>query len=410
MLRSITTTAVILTVALTSDIASAQTLRNADEPAEFPPSSFSGRQYVDSRGCVYVRAGFDGAVTWVPRVSRQRQVLCGFQPTFASNARPDAPVVPDSTQVASTRVPPQQTPAQTTATPPPRQSGSARGAPPPTTTPTPTRVVSAPPVRTKPPAKPRPVAPPVVTKPPVKTAPPPARVATGGCPGASPLSQQYLNNSKYPVRCGPQGTHPGAYATRGGAGAGVSVKPAPEIAPPPGYRAAFNDDRFNPHRGQQTRSGFQQMRLVWTSGVPRRLVDQNSGRDVTAHFPNLRFPFVSMKQQSAYVKQHGWPAESGQRRVVVATKNTPPATTGTRSAAPGGHKYVQVGAFTVPSNAQNSAARLQRLGLPVRIGSYQRSGKTFRVVLAGPFGSASALNQALGAARRAGFSDAFTRK
>lgn len=50
----------------------AQSLRNAGEPAEFPPSSYKGTQYVDSRGCVYVRAGISGNVSWIPRVSRSR--------------------------------------------------------------------------------------------------------------------------------------------------------------------------------------------------------------------------------------------------------------------------------------------------------------------------------------------------
>lgn len=57
-------------------------------PAEEPPSSYKGTQYVDSTGCVYIRAGTAGNVTWVPRVTRDRQPVCGYQPSLAASVRP----------------------------------------------------------------------------------------------------------------------------------------------------------------------------------------------------------------------------------------------------------------------------------------------------------------------------------
>ena len=104
MAHKLTLTAAVLSLMVGSGAGWAQSLAEADEPAEFPPASFTGSQYVDSRGCVYVRAGFDDAVTWVPRVSRSRQVLCGFTPTFA-NARtpePEPEVVTASSNPART--------------------------------------------------------------------------------------------------------------------------------------------------------------------------------------------------------------------------------------------------------------------------------------------------------------------
>ena len=68
--------------------AEAQTLRRDQGPVNFPPASFKGTQFVDNEGCVYIRAGFEGAVNWVPRVTRGRRLICGQKPTFAARAAP----------------------------------------------------------------------------------------------------------------------------------------------------------------------------------------------------------------------------------------------------------------------------------------------------------------------------------
>jgi predicted small lipoprotein YifL len=82
-------------------------------PAELPPADFAGRQYVDSSGCVFVRAEVNGAVTWAPRLNRDRTPLCGYRPSLAAGfgqtagnlpeIRPDAPpVIVDSATVVET--------------------------------------------------------------------------------------------------------------------------------------------------------------------------------------------------------------------------------------------------------------------------------------------------------------------
>ncbi len=360
--------------------ADAQNLRNADEPAEFPPESFTGRQYVDSRGCVYIRAGFDGAVTWVPRVDRGRNVVCGFQPTQTGPRT--VPTVADA---------PVTTPA-----PVPRTVVAA-----PAPVPAPAPIVTAPP-------------PTATTTATVRVVPRAGSTATTTvCPGVSGVSAAYMQPSNgLPVRCGPQAESP--YG-RSNPGSG-SIE---DLSPPPGYRTVdFGDDRLNPDRGVQTLDGWTQMSLVWTQTVPRRLIDVSTGQDVTGKYPTLQYPFTTLQQQRI-AAETGAPVKlvlpNGDVARAVVVSGPAPTVTETRistksvepgSAAPASSPFVQAGRYTDDAAARAAVLRLQQAGLPVKIGKGTSNGKPFQIVVAGPYTTEAALQAGLSAVRALGFSDA----
>ncbi|MCA3451978.1 MAG: SPOR domain-containing protein [Rhodobacter sp.] len=66
--------------------AMAQQSPNPQGPAELPPESFADVQYVDSTGCVFLRAGLNGKVMWIPRVTKDGRPLCGYAPSLAASA------------------------------------------------------------------------------------------------------------------------------------------------------------------------------------------------------------------------------------------------------------------------------------------------------------------------------------
>ncbi|MBT3466014.1 MAG: SPOR domain-containing protein [Rhodobacteraceae bacterium] len=70
-------------------------------------------------------------------------------------------------------------------------------------------------------------------------------------------------------------------------------------------------------------------------------------------------------------------------------------------------QYVQVGTYNQQYSAQTVAERFQRMGLPVRIGIYTRVGATYRMVIAGPFGSN--INAVLSKLRASGYHKASLR-
>jgi hypothetical protein len=421
------------------------------QPKEYPPASYKGKQFVDSSGCVFIRAGIDGNVTWVPRVSRKRQGVCGFKPSnIGSAVASPAPQTSAPVQITLNDQPAQIAPSVT-----PLASVQPR--------PVPTQIRRAQPVvRQTAPQVARQTAPRVVVAAPapviVAAAPTPS-LRGGTCPGRSALSQQYSGGSGYAVRCGPQtqpivgpGIATPTYQVpsnlarqygSGGYGAGTAaVSPNTRIVPkhvainrintfnnvqvPHGYKPVWDDDRLNPKRAEQNLAGRSQMLLIWTNTVPRRLINQSTGRDVTAQMP-LVYPYTSIPQQRRELGEVTLTTHNGQlvKRIVRNSGSAPIVRTPTYSsrsaakpAAPapapraqiqnGGSTYVQVGLFQNSANAQQSAQRIAGMGMGARIGKSTRGGKTYLSVQAGPFAQSSAAG-AVGKLRSVGFKDAYIR-
>jgi len=62
-------------------MASALQARDTYSPAERPPAGYGGQQYVDSEGCLFMRAGHGGQTVWIPRVTRAGVPMCGYPPS-----------------------------------------------------------------------------------------------------------------------------------------------------------------------------------------------------------------------------------------------------------------------------------------------------------------------------------------
>lgn len=307
-------TVVVLMAAVSVGTASARSLRNAGEPAEFPPRSYNGKQYVDSKGCVFVRAGMGGNVTWVPRISQKRQQICRQTPTFAKARPPELPVIADVAPVvkAPAAAPKRvlRAPVKAVVRPPAKPVvRAAVVAPAPTSINVVRRVV-----------KPRIYRNPTVSAPIAIVAPPLTQTRKvivrstypslqARCKSANYYSRLYGTTTALSGRCAPQVKLAGPVLagpvigsprtkirriavprpTRAVAIVAASVRHvdydqkivhlAPRVKPPKGYISVWKDGRLNPNRARGTVAGKAQMDMVWTTTVPRRLIAVSTNQD-----------------------------------------------------------------------------------------------------------------------------------
>lgn len=358
-------------------------------PAEVPSSSYTGDQYIDSRGCVFVRVGFGAATEWVPRVGRDRNQVCGQTPTSGvARTQPDLTAENGVTVIG----------------------GAAPVAAAPAPAPAPTPAPTAPVI----------VAAPVVAAPQVPAArPAPVTVqapqATTGCPDLPAAHQPYFTGEG--VRCGPQAHFPGTPGPQSSLG-GAAAEPRTGTprsfalsAPPPGYEVAWDDGRLNPYRGLGTPTGQAQMEQVWTNTVPRRLASVPITRGTQVLTRRQAAAAALAARTAAETPATGALVSAGTRstrsRVPLAAEPTAPVANEVRVGA--GHRHVLAGTFRGEGDASNAYQRLAATGLPARIGRVERQGQTLFVVMAGPYDDPQSLGRALVQARGAGFSGAITR-
>lgn len=358
----------------------AQSTAEIGGPRERPPAGYEGQQFVDSRGCVFLRAGLGGVVNWVPRVDRDRKPMCGYPPTFGA-AEVAAVEVPEAEPVVKPVAKP--TVVKVAAEPPPAAY-------------VPAPVVAAKPVE----AKPAPVA--VAGLGAEVLRPSGPGVMKVGCRASVPvpLRLRLTNGGSVIVCTKGDGTLEGIQAPVYPAGVGASLSglvplgqesgigkgvPGARVAQPvaevpKGYKAAWKDDRLNPLRGVGTAEGQAAQDQMWSRDLPP----------------------VALVEEGVTLAAKDAPAV---KRVTASSMSSPApvAVAGT------GRIFVQVGSFGLPANAEGAAARLAALGLPVAHFSGAIKGQAVQVVLAGPFSSADEAQAALRAARAAGFADAFLR-
>ncbi|MFW2588736.1 SPOR domain-containing protein [Sagittula sp. SSi028] len=415
----------------------------SDLPVNFPPASFDGSQFVDNAGCVFVRAGFDGNVTWVPRVTRARTHVCGQSPTFGGVATASAPA-------AQPAPAPRAEPVQITLPAPVATAAAPAAAPKPApvvrrTATTVATARSAPQVIKAPASKPVAAQPPRVVRavPQVANPAPTAAINSNlqpvriGSREACSAGKTYrvVNGKRLDVRCGPQ-TGPVVEVIRRGdaptdganvhynrsSWQGSSLSPQTRIVPravfedkgaqiahvPQGYKPAWSDDRLNPYRGVQTVAGYRDTQAIWSNQVPRRLVSRaNEGRSFPGNLwtrkykhevkdPTIAYdanvPYPPARVQAKYAHQAQY------RTSVLSTKGSDAA-----------RSYVEIGVFSTAPKAQAAVQRLASAGLAVRAATVSHNGQSMQKLRVGPFASAASAQAALSAVHSVGYRQAYIR-
>ncbi|MFB9225073.1 SPOR domain-containing protein [Paracoccus cavernae] len=360
-------------------------------PAEQPPPDFTARQYIDSKGCVFLR---DGAV-WVARQARDGTMLCGYPPTFSARRRgPDQGPALFSAQTGAGSRAQQIEQVLTEALITNLKAGELASDPRP--------------LASLPDMGPEPAQSGPIEELRAEMAAKPAISAKMG--GGLRPNQELCNLLGY------NGAPDGKTGPAGGKGALGSDPSGGFCADLPRNdlaRLAFSrpvPPSLRHSGGEGAGDGQQGDRLG---------ADAAGSVTKTAALAPARPPAKATKGggRSQGVKEGGTgtaaPAKGQRAGSAAASARSAPVTTGPARSlgdlVPPGARYVHIGAYADPANAQRAIARLTGSGLPILKSSGKGKGEGLHLVMAGPFNSRQAVVMALDKLRKAGFRDAFAR-
>lgn len=368
-------------------------------PAEPPPDDFASRQYIDSRGCVFLR---DNAGAWLPRVARDGAPICGYPPTFSARGIDGRPRLraldPDAGRSRAELL--EQALSETVLTN--LRPGELAG--------------DSNPMEKLPDMGPEPAnaAPSLALKAALAAAPavrhsmgealqPNRRLcqllgyddisgaqgrardpSQGYCSSLreSDLSRLTFVRSVAEVR---KENAPPAESAEAG-------KAAPKAALP-----AAKGGKAAPKTADKPDSKAVPAPAPAKTAAQKPGSDKASAQKAATGKPgagNLKLKkIVPVPPKSAPVKE----------AAKQAVKPAPPGI------IPAGARYIQFGTYADADNADRAAQVVAQMGYPVMRGKDRVKGKDVQFVLAGPFGDRETIVRALDAIRRAGFKDAYPR-
>lgn len=410
------------------------------QPAEFPPETYTASQYVDSEGCVFVRAGIGGVTSWVPRVNRSREPLCGFEPSLTIADR--VAMTPEFPDELIIEIPQLQLPAAEAM---PMESDDVAASPAAETV---AAVEDAEPqlrlsevcdgksgvlsgFRVKEtgepvdcgPVEPQAVvamSPPAALEP-VSQGPSLAHGSMIGlqeiCADIEATGREYILASGGALNCEAL-TSGRRYrvVSIGGIAPLVAdeaaVTPAQLAAPAPRDRLATSAIARGACRYE---IGSVDEYLTGGNGVPFRCVpqdvlpyDKNSSGTAEAPTSSNTSRTASRAPVAVPSVPEGYEPVWTDGRLNPQRGIPEAAASSSEVSSKAAGNMIQVGVFAVSANAQRAISALQSAGLPVQRGSLQRDGKTLHVIQAGPIGG-TGVAAALRSVRDLGYRDAFVR-
>ena len=363
-------------------------LSDSLRPAEPPPPDFTAAQFIDSAGCVFVRVA-DG---WRARIARDGSAICGYPPTFSTRRTgPDqvTPLFPEPEEPRAARI--ERVLSETIL-------GDLRDG-----------ELAGPERRERPDAE-QSVA---------------EQAVTGSTVAAS--DQLAANGSGH----GMSPERPAAPTHQDTTSAGTSTDPlgvAAAMAAGPALRRQMAGDTPQNDRlcgllgAAPAGNGSGGMALglcasapALTGIAPRKIAetaDTGAGPALAADAPVAESSAKSLRGD----RTPGNVAAAGKDRAPagkVARTSTRKARKNGKASGeiliPPGAKYVQIGAFRDPANADRAARRLGEMGLPV-VRSGGEGPDRMRLILVGPLDSREAMVRAIDRVRRAGYRDAYPRR